>query len=579
MQIKKEVIDNIIANASISEVIGHYIPLVRKGRSFSAICPFHDDHDPSLSISEEKRIYKCFVCGNGGNAITFVENFKKISFPEAVVEVSKIIGKPIDVKIDKPKIISKYQKEYDLMDSAIKYSNYLLTTADKCKQARDYLNERGLDEDVINHFEIGYNPNGNVIYKYLKNQSFTDNEMIKVNLCRLLDNGMNDVFYNRILFPIHDEFGHPVAFTARTLDKNNDAKYINTSDTEIYTKGNVIYNYHRIKDTSKKASGIIVCEGVMDVIAYYRAGIYNVCATLGTACTPKQLKLISSLNQTIVLGYDGDNAGINANFRLGKMALEAGLNVEVIDNETELDPDEIINQNSKNALRDLSSKRLSFIDYAIKYLKKIYNLDNYSDRKKYHDQILTYISCLIDMDDIENYTNELYEITKIRKRAIFAHQKEYNETVFKSSNTIDGLTNAEYIILSQMALSKKATSIYQKELGCLLDDDNHNLACLIVDEYRKNDNCQLALIYNEVTDPKLKDLITSIATSELLPNEFDEEILMGAIYKERQELKKHQLELLKDKINKTKVIDAIKTQDYLKEYQNLLKELSERKKR
>lgn len=577
MKLDENLINQIRNEASISQVIGHYIPLIRKGKGFTALCPFHDDHDPSLSISEDKQIYKCFVCGNGGNVFTFVQNFKKISFPESVVEVSKIIGKPINIEFEnKPKVISKYQKEYDLLDDMISHTGYLLTGSKMGESARSYLKDRGIEEEVMNHFQIGYNPSDNAVYKYLSSKGYSDELMIKTNVARMGNNGMSDIFYNRILFPIHDRFGHPLAFTARTLDKENASKYINTSETEIYTKGDNLYNYHRVKDDIRKDGSIIVCEGVMDVIAYYRAGITNVVATLGTACSVKQLELLKTLSNNLILSYDGDNAGIAANLKLGESALRSGFRVEVIDNDTELDPDEIISKYGKNALRDLSGKRLSFIDYALKMYKRRINVDNYSDRKKLHEKMLTLIGLLNDPDDIENYMNELTEITRIRKRVSINNKKEYNYKVLpESSYDLDGLTNAEYIILSQMALDHKAVSIYQKNLGCLLDETNQQLALLIIDEYRKYSGCQLSKLYDEVNDPDIKDLIVNLSMIDILPESFNEDILMGAINREKLELKKLKIDDLKQKISRTQALSKEETEKYLEEYTALLKELKE----
>jgi len=574
VRLNEDTINSIRNEASITEVIGHFIPLVKKGKGYTAVCPFHDDHDPSLSISEDKKIYKCFVCGNGGNVFSFVENYKKISFPEAVVEVSKIIGKPIEVELDKPKKVSPYQKDYDVLDSMVKYSNYLLLATQGGQAAKAYLEGRGIDEEVIKAFEIGYNPSNNVMYKYLSSKSFKDEDMIKVGITRMMSNGMNDIFYNRVLFPIHDQYGNPVAFSARAPEKDAQSKYINTGETEVYTKGNVIFNYHRVKENMKKSGFVIVVEGVMDVIAYYRAGIYNVVATLGTACSKRQLELLKSLTNNLVLGYDGDNAGINANLKLGERALAEGMNVSVIDNDTELDPDEIIAKYDKNALRDLSGKRISYIDYCLKQYKRNINFDNYSDRKEYHEKMLNIISLLKDPDDIENYFNALTEITKIRKRPNEVNKKEYNDKVIPQySDSVDGLLRAEYIILSQMMISYKATTIFKKELGCLLDSDNQKLSSAIIDDYRKNDNCQAARLYDSLTDEKLKSLIATLSTSELIPEEFSEEILMGAINKEKIELKKLRLEELKTIISKNDVVDKLASEKALLEYQNIMREL------
>ena len=572
MKLTEEVINDIRNSADIVDVIGHYIPLVRKGKGYSALCPFHDDHDPSLSISQDKQIYKCFVCGNGGNVFTFVSNFKKISFPESVAEVAKIIGKPIDIDLA-PKKVSRFQPYYDVLSAMIAYCSYLLTASRMGEDAMAYLEKRGLEKDVIEYFNIGLNPENNMIYEYLKNHNFSDENMIKAGVCRMLNNGMVDVFYSRIIFPIHDRQGNPIAFTARDYKGVSDAKYINSADNIIYTKGDHLYNYHRAYEASRKAGYVIVCEGVMDVIAFYRAGKNNVVATLGTACTRNQIELLKSLNRKIVLSYDGDRAGQAANLKVGEMLLEEGFEVAVIDNQSELDPDEIINEYGKNALRDLESRQISFIDYAMNFCKKQYNLDNYDDRKKMTLRMSSLIEKLPDEYDRDNYYNELFEITKIRKReSQNSHEIRYNRKTADISFSIDGLTKAEYTIIAQMALSKKALDIYQRQLGCLLDENSQKLAMLIIDDYRKHGNCSLSLIYDECEDEQIRNLISDLALIETLPSEFDENALSGAIDKVKLEIRKRKMDDLKEKISKVSALDPDKANEYLREYEQLIKE-------
>ena len=573
MRLTDEVINDIRNSANIVEVIGHYIPLEKKGKSYRAVCPFHDDHDPSLSISEDKQIYKCFVCNNGGNVFTFVSNFKKISFPEAVSEVASIIGKPINIDLA-PKKVSKYQHYYDLLEAMISYCTYLLSGSQLGQDALAYLNDRGLNTDIINYFNIGLNPENNKIYDYLKNHNFKDEDMIKAGVCRMLDSGMADVFYNRIIFPIHDKDSNPIAFTARDYKGNSDSKYINSNDNIIYTKGDNLYNYHRAKQASKKAGFVFVCEGVMDVIAFYRAEKENVVATLGTACTSNQIKLLKSLSNKVVLAYDGDNAGQNANLKIGEALLENGFEVFVVDNNTLLDPDEIIKEYGEKALKDLSGKQISYIDFAIKYYKNRYNLDNYEDRKNMTIQVSRLIDKLNDEYDRDNYTNALYDLTKIRRRVYQEDTKvEYNSKVANVSNSIDGLTKAEYTILSQIALSRKALDIYQRQLGCLLDDNNQKLAMLIVDDYRKNEKCSLPRIYDETGDQGIQNLITNLALVESLPSDYDEESLNGAIEKVKTEIKRKKMEDLQQKIGSLSTLQPEKAEEYLREYEKLIKEL------
>ncbi|MBQ6334750.1 MAG: DNA primase [Erysipelotrichaceae bacterium] len=573
MRLTEEVINDIRNSADIAMVIGHYIPLIKKGKGYSALCPFHDDHDPSLSISQDKQIYKCFVCGNGGNVFSFVSNYKKISFPEAVAEVAALIGKPIE--IDQPvKKVSRFQPYYDLLGTMISYCNYLLSASKLGEEAMTYLNDRGMEKEVIEYFNVGLDPEGNKIYEYLKNHNFKDEDMIKAGVCRMLESGMADVFYNRVIFPIHDKDGNPIAFTARDYKGFSSSKYINSADNIIYTKGDHLYNYHRAFGASRKAGYVLVCEGVMDVIAYYRAGKENVVATLGTACTANQLELLRSLNRKVVLSYDGDRAGQAANLKIGELLLNKGMEVYVVDNDTQLDPDEIINQYGKNALRDLEAKQISFIDYAFKFYRKQYNLENYDDRKKMTIVMSSLIEKLPDEYDRENYFNELYELTKIRKRAASNDTKiGYNRKTADVSFSIDGLTKAEYLIISQIALSKKALDIYQRQLGCLLDENDQKLAMLIIDDYRKHDKCSLSRIYDESEDAAIKDLITSLALLETLPDEYDEKSLIGAIDKVKLEIKYRKMDDLKNKISKISTVDPEQANEYLREYEKLIREL------
>jgi len=576
MKLSEEIINDVRNSASITEVIGHYIPLVKKGKGFTALCPFHDDHDPSLSISDDKQIYKCFVCGSGGNVFNFVMNFKKVSFPEAVKEVADVIGKPLTIDIvQTPKKIDKNQKYYDLFAKYIEETNYLLTATNAGLKAKEYLNKRGIEDKVINYFNIGLNPSDDFMYHYLHQNGYKDEDMITLGLNRMSNSGMKDVFYNRITFPIHDKDANPVALTARDYLGQSDSKYINTQETLIYTKGNHLYNYHRAKDVSKKNNLIVLVEGTIDVIAYYRAGIENVVASLGTALTEKQLELLRTLSNNVLLSYDGDKAGRAANMKHGEALLNYGFHVEVIDNNTGLDPDEIVNQSGGHVLRDLYSKRLSFIDYAIAYYKELYNLNNYADRKEMTRKVSLLIDKLKDQYDKDNYENALFELTKIKIIQTSTNTTAYQDR--KPTTTVqysmDGLTKAEYSILLMISISKDALDRYQKELGYLIDSNNQKLAIIIIDEYRKKNECRLSKLLDEVDDEKIKQLIITLATNESLPQEYDIELFESAIEKVKREIKKQKLEDLKEKINKTSIVDPMKAYEYLNEYQNLLREL------
>ena len=579
MKISEEIINDIRNSASISEVIGHYIPLIKKGRGYTAVCPFHDDHDPSLSISEEKKIYKCFVCGDGGNVFTFVMHYKKCSFLEAVSEVAKIIGKPLDIEIDKkPKIISKYQKYYDLLKETISFTNYVLSTMSG-KEALAYLHRRGLSDEIIKYFDIGYNPKGNVLYKFLKAKNYPDKDMLDVDIVKESSYGdLYDVFHERITFPIHDIYGNPIAFSARSMAKDNLSKYINTQNTLIYHKGNCVYNYHRAKESARKEKRIIITEGVMDVIAFKRAGIENVVATLGTALTQEQLQTIASLSRHIVFCYDGDKAGKSATVKAIDLCLKRGIEPYVIVNDSSLDPDEIISKGTKEDLVSFASKEVTGIEFALEYYKNVYPLNNYTNKKKYNLILSEMIAKLKDKYDRDNFYALLEKTTGLPKMMVSENNDDFRySSAKKSVKILNGLQRAEYIVISQLLLSKKAADIYRHDLGYLLDETDERLALLILDDYRHHGNVDASRILDETNDEKIKGRLLDIMLNDSLPDKYSDELFKGAINKIKLETDKNYYDTIAAKIISNENINTEATSEFLKEYSRLAKRLGGKK--
>ena len=579
MKLDQQIIEDVRQASSITQVIGNYIQLVKKGRNYTAVCPFHDDHHPSLSISESKQIYKCFVCGKGGNVFNFVMDFKKISFPESVKEVARISGMDIKIDVAPVKHVDPKLKEYyDVVGKTIEYSNYLLTSSELGKEALDYLDKRGITKNIINDFNIGFNPGQNKMYSYLSSEKITDEQLNETNICRLTDKGMKDVFADRILFPIHDNYGNPVGFTARDFKGLSDSKYINTSETKIYTKGDIVYNYHRAKEECRRNNAVIVVEGVLDVIAFNKVGINYVVATLGTACSDNQLKLIKSLSNNIIFAYDGDEAGRAANLKNGLKAFQNKSNVFVMNNDTGLDPDEIIAKYGNNKLRDLLSGRYSYIQYAIDYYKTKLNLKNFSDKKELHTKISAMLANVDDPDERESYANQLFELTQIKIKDI--NKIDEISIEYKDDSTLknNGLMKAQYNILAMMAMSKSACDIYNKVIGCLIDENCSNLARLIILDYKENGNCNLSRILDYTEDLGVKNIITTLGASEDIISEYNEEVFVDTIDRVIRSLKLAEMDKIKNEINEyDSVGNKEKVNALLAKYQKLAKELTSNK--
>ncbi|MEG0177412.1 DNA primase [Anaerorhabdus sp.] len=579
MRLSDEDISKVRSSADIADIIGRFVPLVKKGKSFTAVCPFHDDHDPSLSISQDKQIYKCFVCGAGGNVFTFVQEYEHVSFPEAVVKVAELVGIPLQVNAtDFVKQVDPHKEAgYKVMNEAIQYMMYTLNSANGAL-AKEYLKKRGIDEKISQMFEIGYNDESDNLYKFLNAKGYKDTDCVATNLTKITSSGLHDVFTSRITFPIHDVEGNPIGFSARTMDPSNPSKYINTTETEFYVKGNTVYNYHRAKNDARKLGYVLVVEGVTDVIAFARAGITNVCATLGTACTTNQLKLLKQCSSTIRFCYDGDKAGQAATYKACKMAIELGCKVEIVSNKTEHDPDEIIKEYGFEKLQDMVKKPISWIEFVFDYLSKKYDLTNYSSKKEFAQEVMGEIKLLNDDFDRQNFTHQLSTMTG------FNFQSMLNETQVTSrkenvevkrvkpiAQTIDGRIAAEDIVVSQMLLSIDASYIFKEKLGFLTGDKQQKVVMMILDEYRKNDEIILADFMDALKNEDLKRYLLELTTSESLPQSYSKDILIGAI----DRIKKW---LLEEKVNNLKKQISTITNDesriaLMQEYSNSLVEL------
>ena len=276
-------IQEVRSKTDIVSIVGQYIPLTKKGKNYMAICPFHDDHNPSMSISPDKQIFKCFVCHAGGNVFTFVSDFEKISFVDAVVKVAKEVNVDLgDVGETSLPIDPIIKKHLACLSDANQYLTYQLHSQDGF-MVREYLHNRGLSDSIIERFNVGYNPPKDAITTFLLAKKHDVQTIEDTNLGSSSSGQLHDVFSDRVTFPIHNFKGQLIGFTARALLDNQSSKYINTATTKLYTKSEVVYNLSLAKESAKKEGFVILVEGVMDVLAYARADMFNAISTLGTA--------------------------------------------------------------------------------------------------------------------------------------------------------------------------------------------------------------------------------------------------------------------------------------------------------
>lgn len=447
-------INNIRKSSNIVDVIGTYVNLESKGKNYFGVCPFHDDHSPSMSVSPEKQIYTCFVCGASGNVFTFLQEFKNISFLEAVKEVANLSGISVNISSEKPKL---HEKEKKIMELANKfYVNNLKT--EKGIDALNYLVSRGISEAIINEFEIGVAlKEGDTLSKILVSKKYSEKDLIDIGISNKNDR-LYDVFRNRITFPIHNSNGEIVAFSARIYNNETDSKYINSKESVIFKKGEVLFNYHRASAEARKSKYVLLVEGQMDAIRVYSSGIKNVLATMGTALTKDHIMLLRRLNVPIKLLMDSDNAGENATIQNGELLESAGLNVEVIRLSGAKDPDEYILKYGVDKFRDAISASISLFHYKLKFYKNNKNLSN-------ADDVTNYINSVIE--ELNKKNDEI--LTDVTLNQI-SEEFNINKDILKNKIIKKDVVKSNIILKKQKISLKKYERVAEAIIYYMLND-------------------------------------------------------------------------------------------------------------
>lgn len=528
-RLSPEKITEIRQSVDIVDVVGTYLPLQKKGRNYLALCPFHDDSNPSMSISPERQIYKCFVCDHAGNVFTFLKDYLKIPYIEAVKMVAQMGNVDIsqyNLENRVKHVDEKLEPLFMMHEEANKIYRHYLTTK-LALMAKEYLDKRQMDDEIIETFEIGYAPSNQILLKAFEKMNFDKVKMYESGLIIEAGNGY-DRFVDRIMFPLHDSLGRVVGFSGRIYQPSqNESKYMNSPESAIFIKGNTLYNYHRVGEATRQAGYVIITEGFMDVIAFYKAGIKNVLAIMGTALTSGHIQLLKRLTRTIYLCLDGDRAGRNATIKSMEILLKAGFKVKVIALPDDLDPDEFLNQQGQEALQVLVNNPLSALDFKMDYYYEMTNMNNYEDRKQYLEMIARDISNLDDIVDQDYYVQKLEKKSGFSKNIIeqliykntmqIVNQvKQVNYPVKKqSTKLLDKYTQAQQDLLYYMMLDKNVALKYEAKIGFMIEDNYRIIASYIVDYYRQNPVLEIADFIDSIEDDNLVQNIIEISQLEL----------------------------------------------------------------
>ena len=558
MAFDDSLVNDVLKHADIVKVVSAYLPVIRKGKDYLAKCPFHDDTNPSMHISPELQIFKCFVCGTSGNAIGFVRKYEKLSFREAVKKVAEICDyhDPRLEDIHEAKVVDPRRAPLvKCLHDLTVYYQYALNSPEG-KAGLDYFNNRHLDANLRSKFLLGYAfKDGKATCRFLEEKGHSLKIIEDVGIASSNNGVYSDRNAGRVIFPIMDANGEVVGYSARRLGNGPEAKYVNSPETYLFHKSNILYNYNNAKEKARIAGYIYVLEGFMDVYALYRIGVESCVATMGTALTAEHIRLLRSLNVEIRLCLDGDLPGQKATMEIANNLVNSGLSVRIVDNQNSTkDPDEILNEDGAVALNAYLNKLISRVDFILNYYKNTNPLQTTEQKTQLIQEFIPVLLAIRSQIELDSYINKLANITGFAPEAIrnilkTARKKPVN-TDFRSMireyhperKVLRRLEFAERELLYQMLQNREAVAFYEQKIGGFYDETYRIIANYLI-EYAK-----------EQKDFVPVDLISSLENSDL--PEKDELInKISELYLERNHPDVCNEELL---VNLQQVIDTEK---------------------
>lgn len=496
--ISNEEINEIRSRANIVDIISGYLQVSSKGKNYVALCPFHNDHSPSLIISPEKQIFNCFTCRTGGNVFSFLMKYENVSFAEAVSIVAKKVG--FNLKNDVfVKSENKYSKDYEIYEYAMKYYLNNINTTDGSK-AREYLLKRGINETIIKEFKLGYSGSSkDTFYKLATNKGWDIETLNKLGLINKVNENVYDTFINRVVIPIENLKGEVVGFTGRIFNgEDNTAKYLNTKETEIFKKSSLLFNYHNAKNYIRDRKSVIVVEGNMDAIKMSAKGFKNVVALMGVALSNEQIDILKRLKVPVILMLDNDNAGEDATIKNGESLINSGVDTKVIRLSGAKDPDEYLEKFGIDAMQNNIDKAIKYIDFKIECLKKDKDLSNMEDLITYVKEVINSINGEDDLTKeiilskiSKDYAIDI-DILKSNLKTEVKKDAKKEETQEVRDKKLTKYQKASHKVLYYMLMDSKYINLYKNTLGYFKERIERVLASEIVYYESNNGNIDVA---------------------------------------------------------------------------------------
>ncbi|WP_077621479.1 DNA primase [Sediminibacillus massiliensis] len=548
-QIPEETIEDIRNSNDIVDVIGEYVQLKKQGRNYFGLCPFHGEKSPSFSVTQEKQIFHCFGCGKGGNVVTFLMELEGYNFYDALKQLADRSGKQLPESYQASNNSRQNQANQDVLRAyewLTKLYHHLLRHTKEGKEGYQYLIDRGFTDELIDTFQLGFSPNSReFIVQFLEKKGFHPQTMVKAGLLSMNDqNQISDRFRGRVIFPIRNHLGKSVAFGGRSIN-GQEPKYLNSPESELFHKGTLLYNFDKARSTIRKEEAAVLFEGYMDVISAHKAGVHNGVATLGTSLTDAQAKLLRRYVDTVIICYDGDNAGLQATYKAAKTLKKAGCIVKVAVLPEGMDPDDFITQKGaerfKKEVIDVSDTYISFI---MRFRKKDYNLKLEGDRIQYVESVLDELALIDRPVEREHYLKELaneFELSldTLTQEILARRQKirPKQDKIVQSSNTnmakgpykakklLPAFHNAERQLLAYMLKDNTIADKVKEELAGSFNIEEHQVIVTYLYAYYEEGHMpNVSHFLEQLPDDSVRSLVVQIAMMPIHEDISDREI-------------------------------------------------------
>ena len=518
VQYTDELKEEIRSANDIVDVVSQYVTLKRSGRNYFGLCPFHKEKSPSFSVSPDRQYFHCFGCHKGGDVFTFVSEIERISFKEALEMLAERahIALPVDENPEFNK--NQYLKDrmHKINAETTKFYHERLYTP-VAKIAQDYVKKRKLDNKTLKSFKIGYSGEYNELYKHLSQMGFKNEEILATGLVNRTERGeFVDRFRRRLMFPIMDVTGKVVAFGGRKLDDKDKTggKYINSNENLIYSKKKHLFGLNLAKQSDSKK--IILVEGYMDAISLYQRGFDNVVASLGTALTEEQGRLLRKYCEQVILSYDSDGAGQTAILRGLEVLEKQGCDARVLQMEGAKDPDEYVIKYGSGKFNLLVENAISLVEFKIKMLKQKYNLENAKDKIKFLKEITKILSNVDNKIEREIYIDNIAKQYNISKEAIYA---EVNKASYNPEAREETLVRP--IIKPKKAVEEVNPAVVKREnmiIYLLINHFQESYSAIVnnitLDDFKVEMNRKLYEIIQNSTAESSEKMLQAIANIE-----------------------------------------------------------------